>query len=279
MQTVILVIEDDPASLALMGYLLQAFGYTAIAVASGEEGLEAARQTVPNLILCDIQLPGIDGYEVALRLKSDPVLAKVPLVAVTALAMVGDRSKVMASGFDGYLSKPIVPETFVKQVAEFLPPTQRTGPIAVDPEGAATGPAPPPARRLAKKGVILAVDDVQANLLLLASVLEPSGYTVITTDNIKDALALSVKYFPNIIFSDISLHNESGYDLLRRVKSNPLLRAIPFIFISSTTTTERDRDVAFALGADRFLVRPIEPPALLAAIEAVLSECPGGSQG
>jgi two-component system cell cycle response regulator len=66
---------------------------------------------------------------------------------------------------------------------------------------------------------------------------------------------------------------------LRRVKSNPLLRAIPFIFISSTATTERDKDVAFGLGALQFLVRPIEPPALLAAIEAVLSECPGGNQG
>jgi CheY-like chemotaxis protein len=114
METRILVIEDDPPSLELMGYLLRAFGYTPITVETGERGLEAAQNqnAPPDLILCDIQLPGIDGHQVARRLKGDPVLAQVPLVAVTALAMVGDRDKVLASGFDGYISNPIVPESF-----------------------------------------------------------------------------------------------------------------------------------------------------------------------
>src|SRR4051812_11199996 len=116
METRILVIEDNPLSLMLMDYLLRAFGYTPISAGSGEEGLETARREIPDLILCDMQLPGMDGHEIARQLKRHPVLGTVPLVAVTALAMVGDRDKVMASGFDGYLSKPIVPETFVKQV-------------------------------------------------------------------------------------------------------------------------------------------------------------------
>jgi two-component system cell cycle response regulator len=279
METVILVIEDDPASLALMGYLLQAFGYAAITAASGEEGLEAARRAVPDLILCDIQLPGIDGHEVARQLKGDRVLAGVPLVAVTALAMVGDRSKVMESGFDGYLSKPIVPETFVKQVGEFLPPRLRTGAEAADLEQAAPLPAAPRAKAPRKKGTILAVDDVKANLALLTSVLEPSGYNVIATDNIENAIEYSEYYNINIILSDVNLRNESGYDFLRRVKTSPLLRSIPFIFISSTTTTQADQTLAFELGADRFLLRPIDPPALLAAIEDVLREHYGGNAG
>src|ERR1700722_11045082 len=100
METRILVIEDDPPSLELMGYLLRAFGYTAITVGSGENGLESAHADSPDLMLCDIQLPGIDGHHVARELKAHPILSKVPLVAVTALAMVGDRDKVIASGFD-----------------------------------------------------------------------------------------------------------------------------------------------------------------------------------
>ena len=68
----------------------------------------------PNLIICDVQLPVMDGLEVARHVKSDPVLRTIPLVAVTALAMVGDRDRVLAAGFDGYIAKPINPETFVR---------------------------------------------------------------------------------------------------------------------------------------------------------------------
>jgi CheY-like chemotaxis protein len=111
----------------LMTYLVQAFGHTFTTAETGELGLEAARRDKPDLIICDIQLPGIDGCEVARRLKADPALAAIPLVAVTSLAMVGDREKVLAAGFNGYLSKPIEPETFVKTIEDFLPPAQRNG--------------------------------------------------------------------------------------------------------------------------------------------------------
>jgi two-component system cell cycle response regulator len=118
-----------------------------------------------------------------------------------------------------------------------------------------------------------------ANLLLLASTLEPCGYTVIAADTIKRATMYISKVIPNLIISDVHLRNESGYDFLRRVKANPLLRAIPFIFLSSTATAKRDQTRAFGLGADRFLVRPIEPAALLSAIEGVLGERAGGDEG
>lgn len=73
-----------------------------------------------DLIICDVQMPGVDGYEVARRLKKDPMLHRIPLVAVTALAMVGDREKVLAAGFDGYIDKPITTEKFAKQVEAFM---------------------------------------------------------------------------------------------------------------------------------------------------------------
>jgi two-component system cell cycle response regulator len=73
-----------------------------------------------DLIICDVQLPKVDGYEVVRQLKNDAELSRTPIVAVTALAMVGDRERVLASGFDGYVSKPIDPETFVAQVEAFI---------------------------------------------------------------------------------------------------------------------------------------------------------------
>lgn len=118
----VLIIEDNPANMQLMVYLLQAFGHTTIEEFNGAAGLAAIDRQPPDIILCDLQLPVMDGYEVARRLKTNPRTAAIPLVAVTAYAMVGDQDKVLAAGFNGYIAKPITPETFVEQVETFLRP-------------------------------------------------------------------------------------------------------------------------------------------------------------
>jgi|SRR5581483_32337 len=123
----ILVIEDNEANLELMVYLLRAFGYAAIPARDGEEGLAAAAAKRPALVLCDVQLPGLDGYGVLRRLKANPQLRDVPVVAVTALAMSGDRERILEAGFQGYLSKPVDPETFVERLLPYLPGTDRRG--------------------------------------------------------------------------------------------------------------------------------------------------------
>jgi len=116
----ILVIEDNPQNLELMSYLLRAFGHVVVTAIDGAEGLDLAGREMFDVIICDVHLPKFDGYEVVRRLKKDPVLRWIPVVAVTALAMVGDRDKVLAAGFDGYIDKPIAPELFVKQVEAFM---------------------------------------------------------------------------------------------------------------------------------------------------------------
>lgn len=116
----ILIIEDNPENMQLMMYLLTAFGHTVLETTLGEKGLRLAKEEAPDLILCDLHMPGMDGYEVAKRLKLDPQLAAIPLVAVTAYAMVGDREKVLAAGFNGYIPKPINPELFVGEIESFL---------------------------------------------------------------------------------------------------------------------------------------------------------------
>jgi CheY-like chemotaxis protein len=123
----ILVIEDNQPNLELMTYLLHAFGHVTTSACDGEAGVAAALATPPDVILCDLALPRLDGYGVARRLKADARLAAVPIIAVTASAMVGDRDKVVAAGFDGYIRKPITPETFVAEVERCVPPKASHG--------------------------------------------------------------------------------------------------------------------------------------------------------
>src|SRR5471030_46573 len=128
MTTRILVIEDNLTNLELMCYLLTAFGYLLLTAADGAAGVETVRRESPDLVICDIHLPTMDGYQVAGHLKSDPALREIPIIAVTALAMVGDHDKVLKAGFNGYITKPIDPETFVIQIEAFLRPAQRMHP-------------------------------------------------------------------------------------------------------------------------------------------------------
>lgn len=114
------MIEDNPQNLYLAQFLLEKGGYEVGAAQDGFGGIEAARRERPDLILLDIQLPGIDGYEVMRRIKSMPGLDAIPIVAVTSYAMAGDRDKAFAAGCAGYIEKPIVPETFAEQIRRFM---------------------------------------------------------------------------------------------------------------------------------------------------------------
>jgi CheY-like chemotaxis protein len=106
----ILVVEDNPANLDFMLYLLSAFGHVTMSARDGEEALRIAVKEKPDLILCDIHLPKLDGYEVVSRLKNNPDSCSIPIVALTALAMVGDRDRVLRAGFDGYVPNPSMPK-------------------------------------------------------------------------------------------------------------------------------------------------------------------------
>jgi len=122
MRRKILLIEDNAQNRYLATFLLEKHGYEVVAAESGPHGIELAERVAPDLILLDIQLPGMDGYAVARALKSDPERRSIPIVAVTSYAMVGDRERALAAGCDGYLEKPIDPVTFVSHVESFLEP-------------------------------------------------------------------------------------------------------------------------------------------------------------
>jgi two-component system cell cycle response regulator DivK len=116
----VLCIEDNEQNYYLIKVLLNTRGYEVLWARDGQEGIDKADQFRPDLILLDIQLPIMDGYEVARRLRSNPELTKIPVVAVTSYAMTGDREKALNAGCNGYIEKPIDPDTFLTQIDQYF---------------------------------------------------------------------------------------------------------------------------------------------------------------
>ncbi len=120
MKKTVLVIEDNEQNLYLATFILERHGYGVRAARDGATGIDMAAADIPDIILLDIQLPLMDGYAVARQLRLNPHLAQVPIIAVTSYAMAGDREKAIEAGCDGYIEKPINPDTFMAQVEEYL---------------------------------------------------------------------------------------------------------------------------------------------------------------
>ncbi|MDB5962926.1 MAG: Response regulator [Massilia sp.] len=239
----ILIIEDNPTNMELMAYLLSAFGHTPLSAFDGEAGVLMAQQEQPELILCDVHLPKLDGYGVVGALKADPRVAAIPVLAVTALAMVGDRERLLGAGFDGYVAKPIEPEQFVSQLESFLAaPTPRAG---------------------AEK-TLLIVDDDQFMLDLLRDILEPEGYRVVTAVTAADAIALVGAGGVQVIVCDQCMPLMTGTAFFERARQ--LAPACYRIMLTAMEANEPLRLAEERGDIDRRIGKPFDGAALRAAV-------------
>jgi two-component system cell cycle response regulator DivK len=116
-----LIVEDNDDNRYLLGLLLELAGFEVVAASTGQGGIERARAALPDIILLDIQMPEMDGYETAANLKNDPGLSSVPIVGVSSFAMPGDRDRAMRAGFAAYIEKPVDPDTFGQTIARLAP--------------------------------------------------------------------------------------------------------------------------------------------------------------
>ncbi len=117
----ILAVDDQEDNRRILHDLLTSAGYEVIAATTGEDAVAVAEAQVPDLILMDIQLPGIDGYEATRRIKANPRLRQIPLIVVTSYALSGDDAKAFSAGADAYVSKPFSPRALLAKVREYLP--------------------------------------------------------------------------------------------------------------------------------------------------------------
>jgi two-component system, cell cycle response regulator DivK len=118
--TKVLVIEDNVKNRYLISFILKGEGFDVIEAITGEEGVLMAERENPGLVLMDIQLPGIDGYEATRRIRESPVNGKIPIIALTSYAMSGDRERALAAGCNGYVEKPINPDTIVSEIRKYI---------------------------------------------------------------------------------------------------------------------------------------------------------------
>jgi CheY-like chemotaxis protein/signal transduction histidine kinase len=245
----ILIIEDNPDNMELARYLLEAHGYECVPATDGESGVQRARECKPDLVICDLQLPGMDGFQVLRELRGDASLHNMPVVAVTAYAMVGDRERVLAAGFDGYISKPLDPERFVGQVAGFLQASQ---------------PPPPTVAH------VLVVDDRPVNAELLATVLTYYGYTVEHARDGIEALERIAARRPDLVITDLLMPNLDGEALCLAVRANPSLAGLPLVIHTASYRSRQARQVADRVGVRWVLAKPSEPSEIISVVREAL---------
>lgn len=267
MSALVLVIEDNPINSELMNYLLVALGYRTVCASDGRRGLEAARTHRPDLILCDVQMPEIDGLEFARIAKGDAVLRTIPLYAVSALAMVGDRERILSAGFDGYIAKPIEAEAFATTVARVLQHVASPSPPAAAAPAATAWPA-------GAGPTVLVLDDTAENRALKHGLLEPHGWHVLSAADPEEGWRLALQTRPDLIVCDVGLGAGSGFDFIRRVKADPRLRDVPFAFLTATHWDAQAEQEALALGAVAYLRRPMEAHDVLQALQRCLPARP-----
>ena len=116
----VLIVEDNDNNLYMMKFLLEENGYQVVEARDGVEGVKLATIAKPDLIVMDIQLPLLDGYEATKQIKANEEISNIPIVAVTSFAMVGDKEKTMKAGCDGFIEKPINPKTFIMEIEKYF---------------------------------------------------------------------------------------------------------------------------------------------------------------
>jgi two-component system, cell cycle response regulator len=230
----ILIVEDDPITRELMASLLQEAGHAVSGADDGAQGLRLALDGRPDLVLCDLRLPSLDGCAVARALKAEPGCARIPLLAVSALVEGGDRARVLAAGFDGYLCKPIEPASFVAEVEAFLP-----------------APAQP---------TLLVVDDDAFMREVLVDALESEPWRILSAASAEEALALLATEPVDVILSDQCMPGMQGTELMAHVS-----RAYPHtvrLILSGLSEVEAIERASAAGMVDRHLAKPWAAAAL-----------------
>jgi CheY-like chemotaxis protein len=248
----ILVVDDNALNLKLARLLLASKGYKIQTAETGLEALKLAEEIHPDLILLDIQLPGIDGLEVARRLKRNPATLDIPVVALTAYAMQGDEEKARAAGCDGYITKPIDTTKLPIQVRSYLD---------------ALGQGK-------RSRSVLLVDDDPVQLKLQCLAFEKAGYDVASADDGASALEKAAHSRVDIIVSDVLMHRLDGFRLCQAVRSDSRLAGVPIVLVTSGSVLPADEELARSIGANAIVVRTPELTSLFQAVTKALADGP-----
>jgi DNA-binding response OmpR family regulator/anti-sigma regulatory factor (Ser/Thr protein kinase) len=251
----ILIAEDSPDVRTLVELLMHDAGHESRTVSDGRAAVAAAREWRPDLILMDLSLPLLSGWEAVRQIRLDPASRPMAIVAVTAHAMYGDRERAMAAGCNGFIAKPIDVGSFAAQVGEFLRSAKQDSDVVSEPSDR---PSNEPAR-------ILVVDDEVEVARLIRDDLAADGHDVAVAHAADEAEILADDEPFELAVVDVMLGDRSGYDLTEALK-----RRSDYLPVLLVTAGMIDREKGFAAGADDFIGKPIESAELRARARTLI---------
>jgi CheY-like chemotaxis protein len=265
----ILIIDDSPLNLKLARVLLQSEGYVIRTASEGNEALSILTTFKPQLVLMDIQLPGIDGLEVTRRIKANPDTQGIVVVALTASAMKGDEQKVLNAGCDGYITKPFESKKLLLSIREYLDGAIGRSNSLLD-GCALSGLHSQPLMPATK--CILVVEDDPIEKKILCITLEAVGFRTITASDGAEAIETARLAPPDLIVSDIFMPTVDGFTLCRAARNDVSLASVPIMLRTAGHIQKSDEVMARSMGASALVSKDQDMKALLASVNAALTE-------
>ncbi len=266
---VVLVVDDEPLNVELLDKRLSASGFKVLKADNGKEALKKAREDAPDVILLDVMMPGMDGFEVAERLNNAPDTSMIPIVMLTSLSGMEDKLKGLDAGAVDFLSKPINNEELTARTRSMVRLKKlqelhkvRTGfEIPQDIDVTRTGEG--------EKARILIVEDDELAVKNYEKMLGAAGYGTITAKDARKALEVLNREIPDLIILDLLLPDISGQELLARIKATSWIKDVSVLVISCVEDMETKIKL-IDTGADDYLVKPVNSLEMMARVRASL---------
>lgn len=265
----VLYVEDNDDNVFMLSRRLQRRGYEIIVASDGESGIEVAQIEQPDLILMDLGLPGIDGWETTRRLKADVATRSIPVIALTAHAMETDRESALAAGCDDFDTKPVDLERLLAKIQVCL--DRPSAPAAI-PDATASHETAPAVAGDTDGPTLLVVDDSEDNRYTLIRRLRRQGHErILEAEDGRQALDLLRSQPVDLVLLDMMMPVMNGYEVLETMKQDMELRELPVIMISALD--DLDNIVrCLELGAEDYLPKPFDPTVLNARVTASLEK-------
>lgn len=273
----ILVVDDEAQNRELVEAMLLPGGYEVYLAEDGEEALAAAQEKKPDLLILDLMMPGLSGFEVCARLKTDPKTGGIPVLFVTALSQIGDKERALAAGGDDFLTKPFQRAELLARVEALLKVRHLNRDLeralaylyelelARHAHQAGRRPAPAPAGPGA--GAVLVVDDEPLPRRLYADVLREAGYIALEAESGIQALEIARQQAVDVVLLDIMMPGMSGLEVLSKL--GELIPDSPVIIVTAHPTSE-NAIAALRLGAFDFIVKGFKNEVMLSAVSRAL---------
>ena len=262
----ILVIEDNKMNMKLVRSLLQVKNFEVLEAEDAEQGISLVEKYRPNLILMDIQLPGMDGLTATRIIKNNPVLNHIPVIALTSHAMRGDDRKAAEAGCDGYITKPIDTRRFIDTILQYLSINENL-PDAQEKKEIDRGKQPGDTYQ--SRYTLLVVDDEIRNIKLINAMLSSEPYNILQADSGEKALEIINNYGIDLVLLDVMMPGLNGFEVTRIIKNNLGTKHIPIILVTALDGSENKLKAA-EVGADEFLTKPVNKIEIIARIKSIL---------